>query len=87
MALIILLVRTTAREGDLLLLAVVQQLIVDKLTTVVRVQPLERKGQKRAQLLECPQNLLLIVRNQCTTFGPAGGDIGQHEGAQIGAVS
>jgi hypothetical protein len=76
MSLVILVTRAAARKSELLCPAVSQEVIVDELTTVFRVQPQEREGQALPDPLKrSDDGLLPFVRHNCT-LSPAGRHIG-----------
>ena len=75
--LIVLSIRTTAREGDLTLPTVPQQVGVDEFAAVVAVQAQKGKGETRTHSLDGGRDLELTLVEESDALGPPGGDIGE----------
>ena len=76
-ALIIAASRTPSGEGDLFLFTKSQQLHIDKLGSVVRVDPQERKREQLLCSLESSDDGRLSPVEERKALGPPGGNIGQ----------
>jgi hypothetical protein len=84
--LIVFLVGTTARKGDLLLLAISHQEVVDELRSVVGVQSQQRKQQACACLDNRHMHGMLAAIAQGQAFGPGRGDVGHGQAVEILAM-
>ncbi len=72
-----------AREDELFLLTIAQQMLVDELHPVIGVDAPQWKGQPRSRSHNaCPNDLLPAIA-QCHTFCPARRHIGQRQTVQI----
>ena len=69
--------RTPSGEGELFLFTKRQQLRIDKLGSVVRVDAQERKREQLLGSLESNNNGRLSSVEERKAFGPPGGNIGQ----------
>ena len=79
MRLIVFLVRTRAGEGHLFIQTIAVQDIVDELSTIIRVEPQQGKGQALAHGLDGGKHKTLRAMENCHTLRPAGGNIGRGE--------
>src|SRR6266540_1276858 len=90
MGLVVLPIRPRAREGNLFALTVPQQLIVDELASVVRIQAEEWKWQALSDGMNSTADVRLASAHQCDAFRPSCGNIRQNQGVQkraLGSVS
>lgn len=78
-ALIILSMSTPSGECNLLSPAVFEHIFVDKLASVVRIQPKYWEGQHLPQLVDSLYDSLTASMQQWKTFSPATGDISNNE--------
>ena len=76
-ALIVAASRTPSGEGNLFLFTKSQQLHIDKLGAVVRVDPQERKREQLLYSLESSDDGFLTSVEKWKALGPPGGNIGQ----------
>jgi hypothetical protein len=83
MALIVLLVWSTAREGDLLARAVSDEQMIDELPTVIRIEAAHGHRKQRADSGNRRADRLLTAILERDAFRPLGGDVGEHECVQI----
>src|SRR5579875_2677492 len=70
-------------EGELFLLTIREQQVIDKLSPIVGVHPQKRKGKACARLLQGFQGGFLALVQQWHAFGPAGGNIRERQGGEI----
>jgi hypothetical protein len=84
--LVILPVGTAAGEGELLRLAGAQQVGVEELAAVVRIDSQQRNGQPRTHRLEGLTHRDLPVAPDPRAFGPSGRHIRHRQGVEILAL-
>src|SRR3954466_6617168 len=85
MGLVVLPVGTAAREGEFLLLTPADQVRMEKLAAVIRVDPQERHGQPRPGLLERGEYGGLALAPDAHALRPARGDVGPRQTVQVEA--
>lgn len=78
-AVIVLAVGSTARKGDLLIVAVAEKLVVDELGSVIGVDAEEREGKSFAYFLKAGKNMDLGFVFHGFRLGPRRRDIGECE--------
>src|SRR6266852_306671 len=81
-ATVVLVVRPSSREGDGLFFGVVDQSTVDELTTIVGVQPEERKGKSASDLGQLLEDRRFAFIAHPTAEHPAGGHIHRAQGEE-----
>ena len=86
MTAIILLIGPRAGKGNALSLAVSEEMMIDELAAVVRVQPQQGKGQTLAQPMNRTTNTILTFPPYSNTFRPTTGYVYCREGCQIEAL-
>jgi hypothetical protein len=78
-AVIVLPVGSTARKGDLLIVAVAEKLVVDELGTIIGVDAEEWEGKSCAYFLKACKDMDLGFIFQGFGFGPRCRDVGERE--------
>src|SRR5262245_38308166 len=90
MSLVVLPVGARAREGNLFLLTVTQQLIVYELATVISIKTEEGKWKALPDSMNCSADIGLASAQQCHAFRPSCGNIRQNKGVEkrtLGSIS
>ena len=75
MGVVVLLVGPRAREIDLVTLAIGVKVVVDELSSVVRVQATQRERQSSSYVVHGPSHSVLTLPPHSLTLYPAGGDV------------
>ena len=78
-AAVVLVARTRAGEGDLVLTAPVEQVEVDELRAVVGVDAADREGHHRSDVVEGGHDPFERLAGQAAVLGPARGDVGDRQ--------
>ena len=82
MALIVLDRWAPARKGEVFLLTIGDQLLIEELRAAIGVNAQQGKREERAGLLERGQHRVGALLQQRDALGPAGGEIGQRQGVE-----
>src|SRR6185312_8788477 len=72
-----------SREGELFLLTIGEQQFIDKLSSIIRIQPQQREGKALPCLLQRLQNRLLALIQQRHAFSPSCGNICERQGVEV----
>ena len=84
--LIILQIRASPREGDVFLFAIGDQRLIDEFSTIVGINPQNRKGEQRSRSLDGCQHCFLTPVQEGQTFRPSGGYVGQGQRVQVASL-
>ena len=87
MTAIVLFVGARAGKGNPLSMAISIEVLVDELTTIVRVQPQQREGQSLPHPVHCTTYALLSFPSYSNTLRPTTGYIHRRQGSQVEAFS
>ena len=82
MALIVLDRRASARKGEVFLLTIGDQFLIEELRAAIGVNAQQGKREELAGLLERSEHRIGALFQQWDALGPAGGEIGQRQGVQ-----
>ena len=85
-ALIVFQMRASPRERNLFLFTIGDQHFIDEFSTVIGINPQDRKREERACALEGSQHRLLAPVQKGKTFRPPGRHIGERQRVQVAAL-
>ena len=80
---VVLLVGSGPSEGDVLLLAIGKEVVVDELAAVVRIRAQQGEGEGLADLVDGAHHPLLALAQEGASGYPPGGDVNGAEGVEI----